>query len=834
MKSDVDAGRKASAGFTNGFGKGFTNGAGKGSAVHVGFTNGAGKGMTNGFGKGGFVNGAGRGNANGAGLTNGFGKGMTNGMGLTNGAGRGMTNGLGGMSNGAGFTNGFGGRRFDDQGAVHPKRLSVILVVILVAMLPLSLIFLAQPQGVPGRDIQIDGKFGDWEHVLTYADPAMTPDPALDIAEFAVKADGDHFCAMARAQGDLLARSQVDRYVFFIDSDKSAATGYAVGGIGADYAVEAYGHSGSLQVATTKFSGADQSNWSAFAAYGSGKAAATGQRLEVEANLGFDIEAGGFLARVVAVGEAGRADECAPTVDGVSGALVITQTAMDAAGIVSGNLLGIEMKAIGAPVVVSTVQVIAEGANAVISGFAPGTTIQAGASLMVTATAELSAVQNGTLIKARVGAVTTVGQVAICGKGLAAYAHEAPSTIAIDGAFADWTGIVKSGDPAGDVANPNIDIVEQGAAAQSQSFFAYLRFNGAGIAMAGMSIPSVRTMPAGGGGGGGGGTVLLPRVAGEDVTRIYIDSAPNGSAIGGINADYFMEIRGKGGQILSKNLYTWPARTLVGGVAAEAGSSSIEASVPLSLIGNPAGIIKTFVETTDWQKRVDSASAGMAYPMTSRTKGIEPSCSHNTAVIVVGPGQAFTTIQSAIDSAGTYDGDTIRVWAGTYPENVAVSKQLTIMGNGSANTIIDASGTGNAVTITASGAAIMNFTMTGGDIGIMVQSVPSTTILNNTVSSNNQCGMLIFDSDNNNIANNTASNNNGFGGIYIYSSDSNNLAGNTITTNNADGILAESSLLNTLTNNSITQNTGSGIKLISSGLVAKLNSESSSCTQPAL
>ncbi|MCK4613848.1 MAG: right-handed parallel beta-helix repeat-containing protein, partial [Thermoplasmata archaeon] len=74
-------------------------------------------------------------------------------------------------------------------------------------------------------------------------------------------------------------------------------------------------------------------------------------------------------------------------------------------------------------------------------------------------------------------------------------------------------------------------------------------------------------------------------------------------------------------------------------------------------------------------------------------------------------------IQVAIDNAT--DGDTIRVYAGHYIENVEVNKRLDLIGNGSAaqggnNTVISAGNSGDALYITADWVNITNFyVMTG-------------------------------------------------------------------------------------------------------------------------
>ncbi len=61
-------------------------------------------------------------------------------------------------------------------------------------------------------------------------------------------------------------------------------------------------------------------------------------------------------------------------------------------------------------------------------------------------------------------------------------------------------------------------------------------------------------------------------------------------------------------------------------------------------------------------------------------------------------GGDYYTIQEAIDYATS--GDTIHVWAGTYYEKIIVNKTVTLIGNGSKETVIDGGGSGTVVKIT--------------------------------------------------------------------------------------------------------------------------------------
>jgi pectin methylesterase-like acyl-CoA thioesterase len=83
----------------------------------------------------------------------------------------------------------------------------------------------------------------------------------------------------------------------------------------------------------------------------------------------------------------------------------------------------------------------------------------------------------------------------------------------------------------------------------------------------------------------------------------------------------------------------------------------------------------------------------------------------SAADIFVGPGETYTTIQSAVTAANPFD--TIIVRDGTYTENVDVNKRLTIRSeNGSANCIVNAPDQNDHVfNVTADWVNISGFTV---------------------------------------------------------------------------------------------------------------------------
>ena len=184
----------------------------------------------------------------------------------------------------------------------------------------------------------------------------------------------------------------------------------------------------------------------------------------------------------------------------------------------------------------------------------------------------------------------------------------------------------------------------------------------------------------------------------------------------------------------------------------------------------------------------------------------------------------YSKIQHAIDNATA--GDTIYVWSGTYSENVIINKSITLIGNGTEATIIQANlSSSHAVHINVSNVNLRGFTASGAS-GALKAGVFMTDSMNskleNINASNNYIGIYLTFSDNNLIANCTTNDNSN--GIYLFDGCDNNTLVNISSNSNSMGIGIETnSHNNTLIDSTVTENSNYGITLGNSGKLTLKN-----------
>ncbi len=638
------AGRRAS--MTNGL-RGRTNGL---RGRTNGLTNGLGRtnGLTNGLGRtNGLTNGLGRTN----GLTNGLGRtnGLTNGLGRTNG----LTNGLASGSQSAAF------RASSRRGIGRTAGWKLYLIPLVSALLLLlPVFFVPEYQGSP-YPIRIDGQFNDWNGVPRLNVTGASGNPNIAIAQVAI-ADNIDFLAFymdvrgVALQGDPSPNRITDAFFAFIDADRSPATGYQIQGLGADHLIEIDGWGGQVVRATLfEFNESrDRRDWGGWFRGSSVQAAASGSELEFQApwleivQPKAPIEAA-FAARSWD-GYQVVADKTATSATPY--VLVSQDTA--APQLALGNqsdLARFTLQAVGGDVAIASLNVTLQGTFALStfsslaladSGGAtlsrvpvtagrvtfPALTIQvpAGASVNL-AVRPAIALNDGTTVGAILAnvadVVTRSGGVAFENPAQApmslAYVGVIPSAPRIDGGFAEWTNLTT--DPTGDVTpipSSDLDMSQYAFHASSGSVSFFVRV--VGTALNGTLVPAANRAYTGNQSGSSNGTrgpPPPPVERGEDFARFYLDqdgSAATGYAIGGIGADYVLEVRGKEGQILSSvamrfngsnpGQWSW---TALGPAPAGKDRSRIETNLPGVTLTNAS---RAFITTSGWGGRTDQGT----------------------------------------------------------------------------------------------------------------------------------------------------------------------------------------------------------------------------------
>ena len=176
----------------------------------------------------------------------------------------------------------------------------------------------------------------------------------------------------------------------------------------------------------------------------------------------------------------------------------------------------------------------------------------------------------------------------------------------------------------------------------------------------------------------------------------------------------------------------------------------------------------------------------------------------------VGPGEEYSTIQSAVNSANY--GDIVSVSEGTYYENPVIKKNgILILGKNKEKTILDGKKSfsgfriDGASDVTISGFTIQNTWASGKeDAGIILYRANNNMIANMIITGN-VVGISIYTDSNNNVISGNEIKDSSRNGLFVFSSNDNKIYNNNIQGNQI-GIYADSARSNSIYSNNFIGN----------------------------
>jgi predicted RNA-binding Zn-ribbon protein involved in translation (DUF1610 family) len=551
-------------------------------------------------------------------------RGLSNGVGHVN--GRGRVNGTGTVNerafvNGTGISNGLGPRSREIPSERSRRQTKWQLLAVLLAIVIIIPAFVILSYSNKTDEFSIDGNFAEWEGATTYGTRIPSTSPSSNITEWAVGTQSSDLFFYVQTQANMMSSPDAESYYLFVDSDGSNKTGYIMESIGADYMLELTGWDSAVKSSSLfeYSSSSDHYDWNSWVSIGSLSHSLDLARIEAGATMPVTL---GESAKFVLVSkdslDRGSVSYTAPLKGGV---LIVRQaTAPDVAAFgtipraASAAILTLTFTCEGKGGQVSHINPALAGAQ--LASQEPAFTLNKGDAREITIAVDTSSALDGQLVSAEVfksSIVSTFACVEIIGSGASAYAGSPPSGIAIDGAFADWTGRLSVDRDAIPVTNPSVDINEVGNLSTSQNSFFYVSVEGE--LCSGAFVPAVVAKPSG---AGGGGVVIPTRHTAEDILSIYVDSDKSSStgAVVTLNsktigADQKIEVKGLFGNITSMKGFDFSSSSgtwveIVSFIDAAKDEKRIEIAVSAASLGGSSDI-DFIVETTSWKGRGDLA-----------------------------------------------------------------------------------------------------------------------------------------------------------------------------------------------------------------------------------
>jgi hypothetical protein len=355
----------------------------------------------------------------------------------------------------------------------------------------------------------------------------------------------------------------------FIDADGKGSTGYSIQGIGAD--LRADSQSNIQDGSVFAFHGSDQRafDWTLSASM---TCAFSGSEVEMRLS-GADISSD-YRVVFATVDDLSDRDSSDYPISSSPAVLTLHQSPLENL-FPSGekDVMEVEIASHGGDGVLQTLEIVGEpSALKVIKPILP---IPVGSTpVTVKLRADASQIQSGTFVSVKLNSATGSVPVYISGEMLKGYAIAPPSSIAIDGAFADWSKATMDKQPVNPSVRDGLDVTSSAKSNETSGLALLLGVRDR--IFLGTSAPE--GVAASGGQGGG---TAPPPPKGEDVAILYID-------LDGGKSELRAEMHGKYGDIYNASLYKLVSGTWERLASIDAGSNrtTLETMVPSSYLGS--------------------------------------------------------------------------------------------------------------------------------------------------------------------------------------------------------------------------------------------------------
>ena len=527
------------------------------------------------------------------------------------------------------------------------KKLVVIaLLAAVVVATPYLLVY-----AFPKDNVDIDGYFMDWINAQMYRDTPDSENPDIALRAYAMKYDARGTFFYIATDGTMLQGRDggADGFYIFIDRDNNPASGYSVRGLGADAMVSVMGWNSSVANALTYIfdGGASRLDFNGFRYVSPAYAAAVGGELEVGSVLSVD---GNSRIAICSRHTDSPGDWSEVNFRARGTSVLIHQYFAMPSVLATGSdahALTLDISAKGPGAVLDSISFdllgnvtpssISASENGVVLGYSTGSSVAFNSPIeidshlhRIVVSAELPTVLGGsfglqlneTSLAGSDRNATWVVESVQTGSRVA-YLGYAPSRIAIDGAFADWSSRAPIRDRLDDAyssetadntsGDVDISTVKLASTASVASF--YMAVNGTMLGGSSTPIGLIRVVapePA------ANITNITERLYGADFAFVFIDADHNmstGFEVGG--AEVALAVVGKGNSILTSKylLLERGAWVETGDAEAAVDSYQLEVSASYSSLGLTPG--ETYTVTMlaqDWSGRMDD----IALPLPAR------------------------------------------------------------------------------------------------------------------------------------------------------------------------------------------------------------------------